>query len=444
MPVLVACTFREPGKSYYLDPAGLPLHIGTPVVAETDRGVELGRVKYLPAELDSEKIPRPVKPVLRIATADDIQTDQRNREYEPEAMREVREGVKSLELPMKPIKVELLLDRSRLFFYYESEERVDFRELLRDLSTRLRMRMQFQQVGARDAARVLDGVGPCGKPLCCATFLHHTPSVTLKLAKEQGLALTPNKISGACGRLMCCLRYEVDFYRDQAQLLPRVNSLVDTPQGPGQVVDVNVLTEAITVQVGEEQQRVVFTAQALRDTREQRGPAVPCGSATEGTCQQRQPEAGDEGPAAGILGLETEVQGESRVMGRESRAEGRESRVASRESRAGGPDARTKGQRSGSRKQSPRRDTRAPQAAAPPPAKPLEPEKTSALPETSEPADSKRELSFRARLPHLRSSGRKRRFGSKPEADPGAKSDGGAESDGRAEGDAGAGTGEGA
>jgi cell fate regulator YaaT (PSP1 superfamily) len=275
MPYVVTCTFREPAKTYYLDPGSLEVHADTFLIAETSRGVELGRVKFLPREVNPQAIAGPVRPVMRLATSEDLQREEENRQLEVSALEIARERIAHFGLAMKPVKVEVLHDRSKLFLFYESEERVDFRDLLRDLSGRLEIRMHFQQVGPREAAKVLGGCGPCGKELCCASFLTGMPPVTLKMAKEQGMSLTPSKISGACGRLMCCLRYEVEFYRDQSQRLPRAGDPVDSPQGPAEVLEVNMISENCTVRLGDGRILHVPAAE-LRKLREERGPAKGC------------------------------------------------------------------------------------------------------------------------------------------------------------------------
>lgn len=275
MPYVATCTFREPAKTYYLDPGDHEVHADSHVIAETQRGIELGRVKFLPREVNPQAIAGPVRPIIRIASKEDLQLAEENQVLEQQALEIARERINHFELQMKPVKVEVLHDRSKLFLFYESEERVDFRDLLRDLSARLEMRMHFQQVGPRESAKVLGGCGPCGKELCCSTFLTGMPPVTLKMAKEQGMSLTPSKISGACGRLMCCLRYEVEFYREQNQRLPRNGDPVDSPQGPGEVMDVNVISEKCTIRLGDG--RVIHVmAEELRKLREERGAAKGC------------------------------------------------------------------------------------------------------------------------------------------------------------------------
>lgn len=285
MPWVATCTFREPVKSYYLEAGELELGVGTPILAETARGLELGTVKFRPREVPDDKIVPPLRGVARLASSADIAQDLANREWEISALATTRARIKEHNLEMKAVKCELMFDRSKLYIYYESEERVDFRELLRDLSSRLNVRLHLQHVGPREAAKVLGGCGPCGQTLCCSTFLKETPGVNLKLAKEQRLSLTPSKISGACGRLMCCLRYEIDFYREANMRLPKNGSPVDTPEGPGHVVEVNVFTEICHVRLGDGR-HIEVSGDTLRSLREERGMAKGCKSSVSqgGSC----------------------------------------------------------------------------------------------------------------------------------------------------------------
>lgn len=275
MPYVVTCTFREPAKTYYLDPGEHEIHADATVLAETARGLELGRVKFLPREVNPTAIAGKVRPVIRMASSQDLLEAEENKRLETQALEIVRERINFFGLAMKPIKVEILFDRSKMFFFYESEDRIDFRDLLRDLSSRLEMRMHFQQVGPREAAKVLGGCGPCGRELFCSTHLTSMPPVTLKNAKEQGMSLTPSKISGACGRLMCCLRYEVEFYRDQNQKLPRAGDPVDSPQGPAEVLDVNAISEQCHIRLGDGRTMTV-PAEELRRLRKERGAVRSC------------------------------------------------------------------------------------------------------------------------------------------------------------------------
>ena len=275
MPWVATCTFREPVKSYYLDPLDFEVHVGSKVIAQTARGLEMGAVKFLPREIDETRVVPPLRVIERVADAADIARDQDNRAWENRALLIARACVDQHGLPMKVVKAEVTFDRSKTFVFYESEDRVDFRDLLRDLSARLETRLHLQHLGPRESAAQLGGCGPCGQPLCCSTFLSPTPAVNLKLAKEQRLSLTPSKISGACGRLMCCLRYEVDFYREANQRLPKSGAPVDTPEGPGRVVDVNVFTEIARVRLGDGRYIDVDGA-TLRSLRDERGLAQGC------------------------------------------------------------------------------------------------------------------------------------------------------------------------
>ena len=282
MAFVAACEFREAAKTYYMDPGDWELLAGSRIVGETSRGLELGVVKFAPRERPDDSIRGPVRRVLRLATPADIERQEEMLALEERALLVLREGIRARRLGMKPIKAEATLDGARLFFFYEAEGRVDFRDLLREAArevgaSNMGLRLQFVQVNAREAAKALGGCGPCGKELCCSTFLTEMPPVTLKMAKDQGLSLTPHKISGACGRLMCCLRYEVDFYRDQKMRMPRPGSPVDTAEGPGTVIDVNLVSEKCLVELGDGR-RVSIAGEELRAQREARGPVRACAS----------------------------------------------------------------------------------------------------------------------------------------------------------------------
>lgn len=285
MPWVATCVFREPVKSYYIEAGDLELGVGTAILAETARGLELGTVKFRPREVPDDKIIPPLRSVARLASPQDIARDIENREWEIEALAVARARIKAFDLQMKAVKCETMFDRSKLFVFYESEDRVDFRDLLRDLAGKLSIRLHLQHVGPREAAKVLGGCGPCGQTLCCSTFLTETPGVNLKLAKEQRLSLTPSKISGACGRLMCCLRYEIDFYRDANLRLPKSGSPVDSPEGPGIIIDVNVFTEKCQVRLGDGR-HIEVAGETLRSLREERGMPKSCKSSVTngGSC----------------------------------------------------------------------------------------------------------------------------------------------------------------
>lgn len=285
MPYVASCTFREPAKTYYLDPGDLELHAGDRIIANTARGLEMGRVKWLPRDIGDDKIAGVPSRIERVATNEDLRIDAENHAFEASSLRIIRDQIRAFDLPMKPVSAEVTHDASKLYFFYESEERVDFRELLRELTQQLGVRLHLQQVSPREASGIIGGVGVCGRELCCATWLNEKPPVTLKMAKEQGMALTPSKISGSCGRLMCCLRYEVDFYRDQNLRLPRPGTPVDSPEGPGHVINVNVLSEQCVVELGDGR-RISVAGETLRSLRESRGVPKACGNhiSSGGSC----------------------------------------------------------------------------------------------------------------------------------------------------------------
>jgi cell fate regulator YaaT (PSP1 superfamily) len=249
MPTVVSVAFREAGRAYYFDPGDLQVKEGDRVLAETARGLELGTVVGGRQEVAEADIPQPLKPLVRVATAADIERDAENRELEKQAMAICAEKIRAHGLAMKLIECDYTFDRSRVVFFFGAEGRVDFRKLVRDLASALKTRIELRQVGVRDEAKLMGDVGPCGRELCCATFLTTFDPVAIRMAKEQGLSLNPAKISGVCGRLMCCLRYEHDFYQEKRRELPRVGSWVVTDRGEGKVTDVNVLTQRVVVQV---------------------------------------------------------------------------------------------------------------------------------------------------------------------------------------------------
>lgn len=249
MPTVVSVTFREAGRAYYFDPRELEVGEGDRVLAETSRGLELGTVVAGRQEVADAQITPPLKPLARIATEADVAQDAGNRTLEEQAMAICAEKVRAHGLAMKLIECDYTFDRSRVVFFFGAEGRVDFRKLVRDLAASLRTRIELRQVGVRDEAKLLGDVGPCGRQLCCATFLTNFDPVAIRMAKEQGLSLNPAKISGVCGRLMCCLRYEHEFYHEKRKELPRVGAHVMTERGEGRVVDVNVLSERLVVRI---------------------------------------------------------------------------------------------------------------------------------------------------------------------------------------------------
>ena len=249
MTEVVGIRFKKAGKMYYFDPAGLKLEKDDGAIVETARGVEYGTVIKENTSIDEEKIVFPLKAVMRKASPDDVKTVESNRKREREAFDICLEKISRLGLDMKLVDVEMTFDRNKLIFYFTSDGRVDFRELVKELAAVFRMRIELRQIGVRDEAKMLNGIGICGRPLCCATFLGDFQPVSIKMAKEQNLSLNPTKISGICGRLMCCLKYEEDVYEELNRKLPKVGDIISTPDGSGEILSANVLTQQVKAAV---------------------------------------------------------------------------------------------------------------------------------------------------------------------------------------------------
>lgn len=246
---VVGVRFKRAGRIYYFDPAGLDLEIDDRVIVETARGMEIGRVVIAPKQVLESSIAEPLKPVIRKAEPRDLNSQDSYRAREEDALSKCTAKVVQHGLPMKLISAEYSFDGSRLTFYFTSDGRVDFRELLRDLAATFRTRIELRQIGVRDEAKLLGGLGRCGRELCCSAFLSDFASVSIKMAKEQDLPLNPMKISGNCGRLLCCLSHENDFYCEAKQKLPRTGEIVQTSLGPGRVVGANVVKDSLSVQL---------------------------------------------------------------------------------------------------------------------------------------------------------------------------------------------------
>jgi len=253
MADIVGVRFKKASKIYYFDPAGLNLEINDYVVVETTRGLELGQVVIAPKQVLASDVEKPLKPVVRKAEPKDVKRTQELEAKESEALTEGAKLVQKLNLPMKLLKAEYNLDGSRVTIHFSAEERVDFRELVRELASHLKVRTELRQVGPRDEAKLIGGYGRCGRPLCCANFLCELAPVSIKMAKEQGLPLNPMKISGICGRLMCCLVYESEQYHIMKEKLPREGQRVTTATGAGKVIGTNALLETVMVQLDESQ-----------------------------------------------------------------------------------------------------------------------------------------------------------------------------------------------
>ncbi len=243
--------FQQEGKMFTYDAGNLSPVAGDYVVAETARGTELGEVILAVREVEKDQAPASLPRLIRIATAQDIQRATDNRSLEQEAYRVCQRKIAEHKLDMKLVSVEINFDNSRMLFYFTANGRVDFRALVKDLAATFRTRIELRQIGVRDEARMLGGLGPCGRPICCGAFLNGFQPVSIKMAKEQNLSLNPTKISGVCGRLMCCLKYEQDQYEQVRKRMPRVGREVITPDGSGTVTDLNVVKETVSVRIAD-------------------------------------------------------------------------------------------------------------------------------------------------------------------------------------------------
>ena len=266
----VGVRFKRNGKIYYFDSSGIELKIGENVIVETARGLEMGEVVITDTEKISNKISKPLKPVVRLASAEDLQCADEFKQREGEALAECAEIIEKLKLPMKLISTEYNIDGSRLTVFFSAEGRVDFRELVRELSHSLKVRVEMRQIGPRDEAKLLSGFGRCGRPLCCASFLCEFNPVSIKMAKEQGLPLSPMKISGLCGRLLCCLGYEFEQYRKMRQKMPREGEKVMTTKGEGMVVGGKPIEEKVLVEL-ESGARVELSLDEIMDEDKDKG-----------------------------------------------------------------------------------------------------------------------------------------------------------------------------
>ena len=245
----VGVRFKRAGRIYYFDPAGLELDINDWIVVETTRGLEVARVVIAPKQVLANEVETPLKPVIRKAEKKEVQHSEETEAKEKEALVECAKIVTRIGLPMKLLSAEYSMDGGHITFFFSSAERVDFRELVRELAGRFKVRVELRQVGARDEAKICGGYGRCGRQLCCASFLSEFVPISIKMAKEQDLPLNPMKISGVCGRLLCCLAYEHDFYHDMKGKMPRDGQTVTTSMGFARVVGSNPLKETVVVEL---------------------------------------------------------------------------------------------------------------------------------------------------------------------------------------------------
>ena len=250
MKNIIGVRFKRPGKIYFFDPGELQINLKDYVIVETSQGEEMGEVAICNRKLPDEKVVAPLKPVIRIATAEDKKHNEENKEKEKEAFQICLEKIKKHGLEMKLIDSEYTFDRNKLLFYFTADGRIDFRELVKDLASVFKTRIELRQIGVRDEAKIMGGIGVCGRPLCCATYMPEFVPVSIKMAKEQNLSLNPTKISGVCGRLMCCLKNEEETYEELNSHLPGIGDYVTTPDKlKGEVLSVSVLRQRVKVVV---------------------------------------------------------------------------------------------------------------------------------------------------------------------------------------------------
>jgi len=276
MPIVVGIDFKRVGKLCYFDPGEFKLKVHDAVLVEGERGPEFGVVQHTARAVPDSEIVAPLKRVVRYATEDDFAKRERNERRQAEAYVLCQQKIRELDLPMKLIESEWSFESDQVTFHFVAEGRIDFRQLVREIAGVLHMRVQMHQVGARDHAKVIPGIGPCGRPTCCSTFLREFQPVSIKMAKGQNLSLNPSKFSGLCGKLMCCLRYELEPEETKTPGLPQVGMVVMTPMGPAKVEEVNAIQQMLTVQL----ETQAFVEVRLKDV----GEVPGCVDHTEGDC----------------------------------------------------------------------------------------------------------------------------------------------------------------
>ncbi|HEZ7990495.1 MAG TPA: stage 0 sporulation family protein [Ruminococcus sp.] len=265
MKEIVGVRFKSVGKIYYFSPGDLRLTVGDRVIVETVRGVECGEVVIANRQIEDNQLNTPLKPIIRAATEQDMQVLAKNKEKEKDAFRICEEKIAFRKLKMNLVDVECTFDNNKLLFYFTAENRVDFRELVKDLAAVFRTRIELRQIGVRDEAKILGGLGICGREFCCKSYMGDFQPVSIKMAKEQGLSLNPTKISGTCGRLMCCLKNEHNVYEELLKITPKVGALVVTPEGDkGRVEDVNLITGKLRVKTEKSEVPVTVTRDEVK------------------------------------------------------------------------------------------------------------------------------------------------------------------------------------
>ena len=307
MTEIISVRFKPGGKVYDFDPRDLKVTPGTGVIVETSRGEEYGECVRGNTTVEDMRVTQPLRPVVRIADRRDRETAERNREKEAEAFSFCRERIEALGLEMKLVKVEYSFDGSKVVCFFTAENRVDFRQLVRELASRLHARIELRQIGVRDEAKMLGGLGICGKPFCCSQFLEEFHPVSIKMAKTQNISLNPTKISGTCGRLMCCLKYEQEAYEDAVKRCPREESFVECPEGVGTVSGVNLLRETAKVQLEDSTEAPkTFHISELRVVRSGKGKLLISSSFSAAGHMNHGLAAGDKGQGffAACVGFE--------------------------------------------------------------------------------------------------------------------------------------------
>lgn len=262
---VVGVRFKKAGKIYYFDPGDLAIEKDDNVIVETVRGVEYGRAVIARKQVEEHDVVLPLKKVVRIADQKDRMIVEENKHAAQEAYDVCNEKVIEHQLDMKLVDVEYTFDRNKVIFYFTADGRVDFRELVKDLAAIFRTRIELRQIGVRDEAKMLGGIGPCGRMLCCSTFLGDFDPVSIKMAKDQNLSLNPTKISGLCGRLMCCLKYENEEYETAKEQLPDLGEMIDTPLGTGKVVGLNILERILQVEMKDQEKVLEYTLDEIKE-----------------------------------------------------------------------------------------------------------------------------------------------------------------------------------
>lgn len=262
---VIGIRFKKVGKIYYFDPGEYDVSPDDYVIVETVRGIEFGKVVLTHKKVEEEDVVLPLKKILRLATEDDKQTVVANQEHADKAFQTCGEKIKEHRLDMKLVDVEYTFDRNKIIFYFTADGRIDFRKLVKDLAAQFKTRIELRQIGVRDEAKLLGGIGPCGRMLCCSTFLGDFEPVSIKMAKDQSLSLNPAKISGLCGRLMCCLKYENDDYEAGKRDMPDLGETIHTPYGDGKVVGLNILERLIQIEIPEMERTIEYTLDELME-----------------------------------------------------------------------------------------------------------------------------------------------------------------------------------